>query len=253
MSKHAVWWSHFWEAPWFVTNDAGTIRNTFLDRSIVMDKNHLGQDIPRPFSANVLGLLNSNEEFDTDLPEDGGNPKEYQSMYDTAATSRAGKAAIELWAEYGTEPKARLQWPTLPGQYNPVGPLPVPLGPGTFSNIQASSLVSVILRSSSRSTSTMITSASFAGLRPGFNGVPGCAYVMAPESGQRCVEDYCNCGESMIKSRSIADTPLSPAGTDVQAIQPRRQHRTPTPYAIFRDLALRHKEFVRMHIPRRTK
>ncbi|KAH3945643.1 hypothetical protein HBI56_092100 [Parastagonospora nodorum] len=276
MSKHAVWWSHFWEAPWFVTNDAGTIRNTFLDRSIVTDKNHLGQDIPRPFSANVLGLLNSNKNCqdnfpgllceieagksfatgtrtrafiitprdsksnilynlhveaiqgelemvlpglmpedlqvitylpsgsDTDLPEDGGNPKEYQSMYgkfmvqydpqDTAATSRAGKAAIELWAEYGTEPKARLQWPTLPGQYNPVGPLPVPLGPGTFSNIQASSLVSVILRSSSRSTSTMITSASFAGLRPGFNGVPGCAYVMAPESGQRCVEDYCNCG-----------------------------------------------------------
>jgi hypothetical protein len=181
MSKHAVWWSHFWENPWFVTNDAGTIRNTFLDRSILTDKIHLGQDVPRPFSANVLGLLNSNKNCqdkipgllceieagksfaadagtrafiitprdsksnilynlhveaiqgelemvlpglkpgdlqvitylpsgsDTDFPEDGGNPKEYQSMYgkvlvqydpqDTAATSRAGKAAIELLAE----------------------------------------------------------------------------------------------------------------------------------------------------------
>jgi hypothetical protein len=54
MSKHAVWWSHFWGNPWFVTNDAGTIRNTFLDRSILTDKIHLGQDVPRPFSANVL-------------------------------------------------------------------------------------------------------------------------------------------------------------------------------------------------------
>jgi hypothetical protein len=40
----------------------------------------------------------------------------------------------------------------------------------------------------------MATSAACTGVRPGLNGAPGCAYVMAPGLEQRRVDDYCNCG-----------------------------------------------------------
>jgi hypothetical protein len=42
--------------------------------------------------------------------------------------------------------------------------------------------------------STLATSATPTGLRPGFNGIPGCANFIAPGSGQRYVDNYCNCG-----------------------------------------------------------
>jgi len=118
-------------------------------------------------------------------PHEGGDPEKYswlngKFMLQFDPQHEPGRAALELWAEQSSQPVFSTQWASHQTvsftTTNPPSSTPNSIhttGPSSFTTIATSLAPSVP--------------------RPGISGIAGCAYVIA-DNGQRCVEDYCNCG-----------------------------------------------------------
>jgi hypothetical protein len=157
-----------------------------------------------------------------DYPDDGGHPQYYRFLdgkfmlqYDprqvVSSDSQQGKAALEVWAELSSQPVFRTEWDVLSVLSTPsasrtstttglttIGATSSAFPSMTLSLNKPYTLVTISTHSPFANPAmpfftTIATSVTATGLRPGFGGIPGYAYVEAAD-GQRCVEDYCNCG-----------------------------------------------------------
>jgi len=125
------------------------------------------------------------EDPNANPPHEGGDPEKYswldgKFMLQFDPQHEPDRAALELWAEQSSQPVFSTQW----ASHQTVGFTTTSPPTTTPSNVYTTD---------SSSFTTIATPLASGVPRPGISGIPGCAYVIA-QNGQRCVEDYCNCG-----------------------------------------------------------
>ena len=125
------------------------------------------------------------EDPNANPPHEGGDPEKYswldgKFMLQFDPQHEPDRAALELWAEQSSQPVFSTQW-SFSQTVSITTTSPPTTTPSNVSTTDPSSFA------------TIVTPLASSVPRPGISGIPGCAYVIA-ENGQRCIENYCNCG-----------------------------------------------------------